>query len=226
MARFCTVCAHPHREAIERSVMAGETPYRGIARQFGITDDALRRHAADHLLPHLVRSWQQERSQNGQELITELREWMDRLKMQHDACHAFLLDPDDPSRYTLAPHSWEIILHTSEDQGDGDRPIKRKMRLSDAIAHVDGKPGIGDVVLVESKISDPRELLLKTSMRLETHLRLVGELLGQVQTQGTVNFLATPEWSALEARMLAALREYPAARLALAGALSDEGGTG
>jgi hypothetical protein len=47
----------------------------------------------------------------------------------------------------------------------------------------------------------------------------VGEILGKVQTQGTINYLATPEWAALRARMLEALLPFPEARVALAEAL-------
>lgn len=227
MARFCSVCGHRERVAIDKAIIGGEAAYRRIAAQYGLTEQSVRRHATDHLLPQLVRDWQAERADTGRELAEELQSWMDRLRLMSDAVHEFLTDPDDPTKYTLAPHTWEITIHTETIDNSGRKPvvIRRKMRLSEAIDHVDGKAGIGDVVLVESKTSDPRDLLLKTSARLESHLRLLGELVGKLQTQGTVNFIASPEWVALRGRMLASLALYPDARLALAAALDGDTAT-
>ncbi len=48
MPRSCTVCGHPERNRIEHE-LANRVGYRDIARQFGISKDALTRHAASHL---------------------------------------------------------------------------------------------------------------------------------------------------------------------------------
>jgi len=101
------------------------------------------------------------------------------------------------------------------------RMIRRKARLADLLARVDGEDKAGVVTFVESKVADPRKLIVDTSKALEGHLRLLGELVGKLQTQGTTNFLVSPEWGALRARMLAALAMFPEARLALAEALEE-----
>jgi len=41
--RICTVCSHPEHEAINQSILGGESNRR-IATQFGITESAIRRH--------------------------------------------------------------------------------------------------------------------------------------------------------------------------------------
>lgn len=110
----------------------------------------------------------------------------------------------------------EVIIQT------GDRYVRRKARLSELLARVDGHERAGTVTLVEHKSADPRELILKTNKELQGNLRLIGELLGKVQTQGTINFIASPEWVALRGRMLAALALYPDAKLALAAAIEGE----
>jgi hypothetical protein len=46
--RTCSICGHPDRASIDTAILAGGTN-RGIARSFGLSDDALRRHAARHL---------------------------------------------------------------------------------------------------------------------------------------------------------------------------------
>lgn len=222
MTRTCTVCQHPDRAAIDKALIATADPYRDIAGQYHLSRSALLRHKADHVTADILAAWQRERADNGAELAGELRGWMDHITRLLAACHDFLADPDDPTRYTLAPHTWEVVLHTEEWEEGERRPTKRKLRLADALARVDGKPRVGDVMLVETTIADPRELMLKAAKTLEGNQRLLAELIGKLATQGTVNFIASPEWVALRGRMLGALAHHPDARLALAAALDGE----
>lgn len=219
MARFCTTCASPDRAAIDKAIIGGEWSYRRLSSHFALNEAAIRRHAVEHLLPQLVRDWQLERAETGMELAGELRAWLGRVTKLHDACHEWLTDPDDSTRYNLNPRTTEVVIHAAIDQGPNKPPLRHKLKLSEALAKVNGKEAIGDITLVEAKTADPRELLLKTSARAETHLRLVGELLGKIQVQGTNNFLQGGEWLALRTRMLKALEPFPDARLALAEAL-------
>ena len=48
MPRICTVCACADLEAINKAIVCRESK-RGIARRFGVSPDAVERHAADHL---------------------------------------------------------------------------------------------------------------------------------------------------------------------------------
>lgn len=218
MARTCSVCAHPARQAIDRALVSVSDPYRDIAGRYGLTRSALLRHKADHLLAEIVAAWQQERAANGRELAGELRGWMDALTKLLRACDEWLTDPHDPSRYDLAPRAHEVWCHY-EIGGNGDgRAIRKKARLSELLARLE-TAGLREpyaFVMVEQKVADPRKLIIETSKALEGHLRLLGEIVGKLQTQGTANFLITPEWGAMRGRMLAALAQYPSARLALA----------
>jgi hypothetical protein len=222
--RVCTVCLHPLRQEIDRALVAVSAPYRTIGDAYGVTRDALMRHKADHLLAEIVAAWQQERAANGQELAGELRGWMDALTKLLRACDEWLTDPHDPSRYDLSPRAHEVWCHYETGGGPGEgRAIRKKERLSALLARLEtaGLREPYSFVMVEQKSADPRKLIIDTSKALEGHLRLLGEIVGKLQTQGTANFLATEEWRSLEARMLAALAQYPAARLALAEVLSE-----
>jgi hypothetical protein len=55
MARVCTICRHPDREAIEKALVASETGYRTIAKRFAISESALFRHRQNHLPEVLAR---------------------------------------------------------------------------------------------------------------------------------------------------------------------------
>jgi hypothetical protein len=222
MTRRCSVCDHPQRQEIDRALVASERSYREIAQQFFLSPDALVRHKADHLLADIVAAWQRERADNGQELAGELRGWMDALTKLLRACDEWLTDPHDPSRYDLAPRAHEVWCHYEAANGEG-RSVRKKERLSALLARVElaGLREPYSFVMVEQKSADPRKLIIETSKALEGHLRLLGEIVGKLQTQGTANFLVTPEWGQMRGRMLAALAQYPSARLALAEVLSE-----
>ena len=278
MTRTCTICHHPDHQAIDKALVTKQ-PYRRIAATWGVTTGSLQRHAAEHLLATIVDAWQAERHRSGLELADELRAWMDTLTKLLRACDDWLTDPDDPTRYDLAPRAHEIMVVYEApaggsprvalaeaviaaaralvgtnaqaervallaavgrlDRHDGigepspgpvvappppPRPQRRKAPLSELLARVDGDDRAGVVLMVESKVADPRKLIIDTSKALEGHLRLLGELVGKLQTQGTTNFLISPEWGELRTRMLAALAPFPDAQLALAGALDTQEG--
>jgi len=225
VSRTCTVCSHPERATIDKALVAVQNPYRDIARQYGLSKDALLRHKADHLLAEIVAAWQEERQGNGLELAGEVRGWMLTIGKLLRACDEWLTDPDDHTRYDLSPRASELMVHYEEqDVTPQGRPLvlRRKARLSDLLKRAEAGSGDITITLVEHKAADPRKLLLDTTKTLEGHLRLVAEIAGKVQTQGTTTFLLSPEWVALRSRMLVALAPYPAARLALAATL-DEG---
>jgi len=224
MPRVCTVCAHQERRAIDKALVAAQDPYRDIARQYGLSKDALLRHKADHLLAEIVAAWQAERHGNGLELAGELRGWMETIGKLLRACDEWLTDPEDPTRYDLNPRAHEIMVHyEATERGPGGRPIivRRKAPLSDRLPRVEDRHEGLSVTMVESKIADPRKLILATTKTLESHLRLIAEIAGKVQTQGATTFLISPEWTELRGRMLVALGSFPEARLALAAALEE-----
>ncbi len=49
MSRGCSVCDHEARERIDLELEAG-TPNRRIAREYGPTEQAIRRHLANHVM--------------------------------------------------------------------------------------------------------------------------------------------------------------------------------
>ena len=222
MTRTCTACSHHQRQAIDKALVVATDPYRHIAAQYGLSPSALVRHKADHLLPEIVAAWQAERQANALDLAEEVRGWMVTIGKLLRACDEWLTDPDDPARYDLNPRASELLVqYETTVAGPGGRPVvvRRKARLQALLGALSRVRDGLTVTAVESKAEDPRKLLLATSKTLESHLRLIAEIAGKVQTQGTSTFLISPEWTELRGRMLVALRGYPAARLALAAAL-------
>jgi hypothetical protein len=72
MARPCSVCAHPERSAIDKALVGG-TPYRAVARQFRVSDDALARHRVAHLPERLAQAQDAAEVAEATDLLREVR---------------------------------------------------------------------------------------------------------------------------------------------------------
>lgn len=80
MARVCTVCAHPEREAIDLDVASGGA-IRAIAGRYHVSRQALTRHRDDHL-PELVHAAvAEQREQLGITAADRLNTWGQRLEL-------------------------------------------------------------------------------------------------------------------------------------------------
>jgi len=72
MPRVCTVCAHRDRPAIDAALVAG-TPNRRIATQHGLSEAAVRRHAAEHLPASLVTAAGEEATRQALDVLQQLK---------------------------------------------------------------------------------------------------------------------------------------------------------
>ncbi len=73
MPRVCTVCSHPDRAAIDEAVTRGES-FRRVAPQHGVSDRALRRHAAEHVSAAIVKAHEAREATRADDLLGILRE--------------------------------------------------------------------------------------------------------------------------------------------------------
>ncbi len=237
MPRPCTICGHPEREAIDKALVASES-YRNIAVRFGTSAAALQRHKAEHI-PALLATARQRQGEasamHGQHLVdqaqaqqdledahaldvmAELQRCFERVNLLFDACDRYLRDPDDPARYDVGPRSEDVTVTYTEPGEDG-KPVRRKAHLSTLLARAEqGSAFVVD--RAETKVADPRELVLKAAAQLTTQVQLLAKLLGQLDERPQVNVLMAPEWLQVRAALLTALTPYADARLAVAAAL-------
>jgi hypothetical protein len=75
-------------------------------------------------------------------------------------------------------------------------------------------------ILKEARADKNGELALKAVDRIQRQVELQAKLLGELQQEGTVNVTVSPEWAALRAVVIAALRPYPDAAQAVTRALT------
>jgi hypothetical protein len=72
--RRCSVCDHPDRADIDRALAEGKTSIRGIARQFGLTEDAVLRHRDNHVPKRLIEIVEVRREMEDFDVFRKLRE--------------------------------------------------------------------------------------------------------------------------------------------------------
>jgi hypothetical protein len=87
MARACSVCQNELAHLVNVALVSRES-YRAISRQYGLSKDALRRHAQEHIPELLVKAREaSERSEAG-DLLEELRRIGERLERLSDLAEA------------------------------------------------------------------------------------------------------------------------------------------
>lgn len=72
MPRVCTVCSHADRAAIDRALVAGE-PNRRIAARCAVTEQAIRRHQAEHVPPQLAQAQHAAAVAQASDLLAEVQ---------------------------------------------------------------------------------------------------------------------------------------------------------
>ena len=71
MARTCTVCSHPEKEEIDRLLVRGDS-IAGIARDFAVSEDALKRHFDNHVPKTLAASPSAKEITDADKLLSEI----------------------------------------------------------------------------------------------------------------------------------------------------------
>src|SRR5688500_1880811 len=72
MPRPCSVCAHPERDAIDKALVAG-VANRRIAAQYAVSEQAIRRHRAEHLPEKLAKAEAATEVAQADDLLREVR---------------------------------------------------------------------------------------------------------------------------------------------------------
>jgi hypothetical protein len=92
MARACTVCTHPESFAINEALVITRAPYRDIARQFGLSKDAVMRHR-EHI-PKLLA-----RAAEGM-AVAEAGTLLERIEALHSRTLTILEELEDTQNYS------------------------------------------------------------------------------------------------------------------------------
>src|SRR5690242_15193722 len=72
MPQPCSICVSPSRHAIDVAIIAG-TPFRRVAAQFGVTEQAVRRHRVAHLPERMARARDAAELAEADDLVAQVR---------------------------------------------------------------------------------------------------------------------------------------------------------
>jgi hypothetical protein len=72
MPRACTVCSHPEKEAIDRSLVGGASN-RSLASVYDVSEAAVRRHAGNHLPATLAKAQGAQEAAHADDLLAQVR---------------------------------------------------------------------------------------------------------------------------------------------------------
>jgi hypothetical protein len=197
--RLCTICTHPARQDIEKSIADGQSN-RSIAKQYRVGADAVLRHKRDHFPQLLADSLatpasdaqrdtpanrvtaavaahvQRNITEEGEHVVDVFRELflqLDRLGRLYDAIHEWLADPDDPTKYFIGARSHEInvVYLDYDDCSESGKPSRKRATLQELLDRIE-RDGHHEPERSESRHADPRELLVKVSAELRQQMQL------------------------------------------------------
>ena len=87
MVRACTICTHKDVDEINRRVVSGDS-IAEIARNFGLSDDALRRHADKHIPKFIIASPSAKEVTEADLLLKKIEEYEGDAKRYRDMAEA------------------------------------------------------------------------------------------------------------------------------------------
>jgi hypothetical protein len=175
MPQLCTVCHHPQSREIDLEIIRGKQSNRAIACHFNVSRETVRRHRNEHLLDKIQIAQAIATKIERIDLNRELATIYNRTRSYLDACHDWLTDPDNPSKYTLVPRSEEITV--IYEKRDGDKTIRGKAKLSILLKQVEDGLSL-TVIGYQDRSSDIRRLFLRASGLLMKELHRIGDKLG------------------------------------------------
>lgn len=203
-----TVSGHPRLDEIRRDLIeqSGDSKrFRNLAIKYGVNHLALRRYENDHLTPSvrktIVKHAELVAETKDLDVLATLGGIAGQMTRYFDAADRWLQDPDDPTRYSLAPRETEVLVIWEEeipkDSGDGFRTVKRKERLTDLLKRcgLKGGPGVEEILMVELNTGNPRKLFLDGVTAGKPLYELLGKALGQIKPDAgtTVNVLVSSQ---------------------------------
>jgi hypothetical protein len=80
MPRPCTVCAHEEGEAINKALSDPSRAISKIAAEYRVSEDALSRHKANHLLPELRDKMASDPELHDVDILAEMKSLYQRMK--------------------------------------------------------------------------------------------------------------------------------------------------
>lgn len=186
MANAYSVDKHPKKNAIIRDLV-NQVPYSQIAGYYGMTVNAVQRYATQKLRISAAKALAKG-GYSGEALLARIEDTIVYVQKMYDACNDWLQDPDDHSKYNLDPRAYEhdvIYNWVITNQDGNDTRIRKKANLQELLERAMREDE--EIIKVESKISDPRKLILDTAQTLNKQLETLAKIAGVVQEVANID---------------------------------------
>jgi transposase-like protein len=119
LGRVCTICSHEQRFAIEELLATRQSTYRGIARKYGVSEDAVSRHVkAGHVSQLLAMAADAERAARADSLL-------DRIEALHSRTLAILVAVEGKDEHGTALAAIREARRNLELIGEVTRELDR-----------------------------------------------------------------------------------------------------
>jgi transposase-like protein len=119
LGRVCTICSHEQRFAIEELLATRQSTYRGIARKYGVSEDAVSRHVkAGHVSQLLALAADAERAARADSLL-------DRIEALHSRTLAILVAVEGKDEHGTALAAIREARRNLELIGEVTRELDR-----------------------------------------------------------------------------------------------------
>ncbi len=180
MANVFRIEQHPKKNAIVRALI-NQVPYDKIADEFGLSFGSVQRYASQRLRHNAAKALAKG-DYDGAALLSRVEDTIVNVQKMYDACNDWLTDPTDHSRYNLEDRANElqvIYYEYYEDAEGNERTVKKKDNLQKLIDDVMGKRR--EAIEVNSKRTDPRQLILMTAQTLNKQLETLSKIAGVVK---------------------------------------------
>jgi transposase-like protein len=128
LGRVCTICSHEQRFAIEELLATRQSTYRGIARKYGVSEDAVSRHVkAGHVSQLLALAADAERAAQADNLL-------DRIEALHHRTLAILEAVEGTDAHSTALAAIREARRNLELIGEVTRELDRAGTINLALS--------------------------------------------------------------------------------------------
>lgn len=180
MANVFRIEQHPKKNAIVRALI-NQVPYDKIADEFGLSFGSVQRYASQRLRHNAAKALAKG-DYDGAALLSRVEDTIVNVQKMYDACNDWLTDPTDHSRYNLEDRANELQViyyeYYTDDKGN-ERTVKKKANLQKLLDDVMGRER--EALEVNSKRTDPRQLILMTAQTLNKQLETLSKIAGVVK---------------------------------------------
>jgi len=182
MPTTCTVCTHPKAKQIDLEIIRGQLSNIKLANKYGFASERnIRDHKKKHLAARIEGALKRNTERREIDLQAELSACFRRINLLLNACHEWLLDPDNPEAYSLDSRAEEITVIYNQPNEEGGRSRRVKAKLQALLDQINAKQtaaGKRTFEWIETKRADPRRLILQASETFDKHLRMLGDFTG------------------------------------------------